>query len=118
MYRNVAVKKESFTHRPLIRLLHTTRVDVDILQRGGNIAVTHQDPDGLDRYAGLPEVCGKCPSEPMRVDVLHARPCAEVLEDQFDRSRRHVLQLVMPGEQGGIRSWSPEAKIDLQVFLG
>ena len=65
-------------------LLGSTRVDINVSECCADIRMAHQDPDRLDRYAGLPEIRRECPPEPVRVHVFDTGSLPDRLKDQLN----------------------------------
>ncbi len=77
----------------------------------------HQDANGLDGDAGLPQVSGKCTAESMRVDVLHVGPLTDVLKNELDSSGSEARIHACVTEEWSIGGSFPAAKILTEVVL-
>ena len=79
----------------LILLPHPGLIHADIYHGGLYIGMAHQLGDRLDIHPSPGQVRGKCPPEPMRMDVLHTGPRCDLAEDRTDSSIRDPLVSVI-----------------------
>ena len=77
----------------------------------------HQDADGLDGDAGLPQVSGKCSPESVRVYVLHAGTLADVLKNELNSSGSEARIHASVTEEWSIGGSFPASEIFPEVVL-